>query len=181
MSALNPWTGPQWKTATKTQKKARAKRNRRLKRSERAEKADVRKRDKHCRFPRCGCRQTSSMMKAFPTVSHQEHKGMGGDPKGQRSIAELMILLCKWRHQDAPFSQHKQTLYAVFLTDEKFNGPIAWMINWGALSQKLLPAQERSPVVDDWRELARETAINVFEPFTDWQLEVLDELAGMEV
>ncbi len=178
--SIRTWDGPQWKTKTKTAKKLRAKRARRLKRSERAEKADVRKRDKHCRFPRCGCRRVGGM-KAVPTVSHQEHKGMGGDPKGQRSIAELMILLCKWRHQDAPFSQHKQTLRAVFLTDENFNGPIAWMINWGALQQKLLPAQERSPVVDDWRELARETAINEFEPFTDWQEEVLDELAGMEV
>jgi hypothetical protein len=181
MSAINPWTGPQWKTGRVAAKKAKQKLRRQRVAKERDAKADVRKRDKVCRFPRCGCRKLGEILKAFPEVSHTKHKGAGGDPSTKTSVSSNLVLLCKWRHQDAPISRHKQTLRVVYLTDRGFDDIVAWEINWGAFAQRVLPPQERTPYEDDWRELARETAIGQWEKATDWQDEVLDELAGMEV
>jgi hypothetical protein len=180
MTAINPWTGPQWKQGRVAAKKAKQKNRRKRVATERENKAEVRRRDKVCRFPRCGCRRLGEILKAFGEVSHTKHKGPGGDPSGVRSGTENMVLICKWRHQDAPFSRHKQTIRVVYLTADGFDGLVAWEINWGALQQRLLPPQERTPYEDDWRELARETAIGQWEKFTDWQEEILDELAGME-
>jgi hypothetical protein len=178
------WKGPQWKEKRGTTTKARAKRTRRLARSERSEKADVRIRDRHCRFPHCGCRQLFGM-KAIPTVSHLVHKGAGGDPKGLRSKANAMIFLCKWRHQDARISRDRNTLRYVPLTDAGTDGPVAWEMK----TQALLDLNGEVWGVDvgmtrdmpEWTEIARESAVNELLPLEGWQATIIGVLAEMEV
>lgn len=115
--------------------RARAKKSRRLSIAERVEKEKVRLRDRHCRFPRCGCltSRTVSALKRVPTVSHDFHKGMGGDPTGAVSIASLMVLLCKWRHQDAPVSRHAGTMQTRYLTPDNNDGPLAFLVDLHAV------------------------------------------------
>lgn len=55
----------------------------------------VRARDKRCRVP--GCPTPYYHL----TVAHLHHKGIGGNPKGDRSKANQMILLC-WHHHQGP-------------------------------------------------------------------------------
>lgn len=136
--------------------------NRRLKREERENKAKVRARDGagrghqaelygRCRFPLCGC----YMKNLFVEVSHQEHKGMGGDPTGERSTPEKMMCLCNWRHKEARFSIDKGTLRWLPLTDQGANGPVAWEIN--------LPS--------GWIEFAREIDVQILDVISPrWQV-----------
>jgi len=123
---------------------------------ERDEKLKVRRRDRVCRFPRCGCRKLGLPLE----VAHMEHKGRGGNPRGDRSTANKMILLCRHRHQDAKYSLHHGTLRFMPDTLGECGGPLRWEILWGG----------------EWRELVVEG-----ESTSDWQEEVLDDLAGMEV
>lgn len=158
--------------------KARRRKRRNLSADESREKQRVRDRDKVCRFPRCGCSKSTDTMKRVLTVSHDFHKGMGGDPTGGVSIAPLMLLLCKWRHQDAPVSRDKKTARTHYLTPDQNEGPIAWEIDLGALYPVNFPA-------GTWRELARERYIDgisgvyQFEPLTEEQEQWLDDLSEM--
>ena len=119
-------------------------------------------------------------MKRILTVSHDFHKGMGGDPNGRVSIPSLMLLLCKWRHQDAPVSMHNKTLRTVYLTPDHNEGPIAFEIDLHALD----PDINTEP--GTWFEVARETypeggsgALRL-ERLTVVQEHILDELARMQ-
>ena len=168
------WKGPQWKQGRVAARKAKLKVRRQRVTKERDAKADTRKRDKVCRFPLCGCRRIGEGLKAFPEVSHTKHKGPGGDPTGKTSTTENLVLLCKWRHQDAPISRHKQTLRVVYLTDRGFDGPIAWEVDCNRLGSD---SWQGSAL---WREVAREAAVGQWEPFEDWQREILVELSHME-
>lgn len=159
---------------SRTERK-KAEKDRKLKRqkAERDNKGEVRKRDlTRCRFPSCGCRKLGLALQARQEVSHSRHKGMGGNPSGERSAAELMVLLCRHRHQDGAVSIHKGTLRAKFLTPAKFNGPIAWEAD----SSRLWPNAD-----EQWIELARETAIQKWEPFTPKQQVILERLAEMDL
>lgn len=89
---------------------------------ERAEKQKVRERDRRCRFPLCRCH----LRRTFCEVSHRFHKGSGGDPTGERSKAELMILLCPARHRTSAWSVDQKTLRWTPLTDAGSDGPVAW-------------------------------------------------------
>lgn len=106
-------------------------------------KDEVRDRDRVCRFPLCPCHRFG----LFLEVSHREHKGMGGDPTGERSAPELMVLVCNWRHKESRYSIDKKTVRWVPLTDAGAKGPIAWEI-WAPwlFGHK-------------WTEFARESAI----------------------
>jgi hypothetical protein len=148
---------------------------------ERAAKREVRERDRRCRFPRCGCDDPHAhWMKRILTVSHDFHKGMGGDPSGAVSIPPLMLLLCKWRHQDAPVSRDRKTLRTRYLTPDQNEGPIAFEIDLHALD----PDRYTEP--GTWFEVARETYVEGgsgelrLEPLSHAQEEVLDELAEMQ-
>lgn len=132
------------------------------------QKAHVRRRDKVCRFPLCGCRKLRMRLE----VSHVTHKGMGGNPLGDRSLPSIMVLLCVHRHQDGAVSRHKGTLKAQYLTASKFNGPVAWLIDTNAAGVTHRRGQH-------WKEVARESAPGVLEPLTPWQLGVLTMLATM--
>jgi len=153
---------------------ARARKSRALTLHELAEKLKTRNRDKVCRFPHCGCHVEQSM-KSVLTVSHDFHKGMGGDPTGGVSIAGLMVLVCKWRHQDAPVSFHAKTLRTRYLTPDHNDGPIAWEVDMGAVR----PDQY---LMGSWFEVAREdydlTGFTL-EPLTPKQAEVLSFLAHL--
>lgn len=143
-------------------------------------KAAVRTRDRSCRFPICGCRRLGLALKARPEVSHSRHKGMGGDPSGARSTADSMVLLCLHRHQQGAVSQHKGTLRPVFLTDKKFDGPIAWEVDRDALwpDQRVVRAAKG---LDRWLEVSRELGVRRWQVFTEVQLDVLARLSEMEL
>jgi len=147
----------------------RATKGRRLKREERENKAKVRdaagmgyqaELEGRCRFPLCGCYERN----LFVEVSHQKHKGMGGDPTGERSQPELMICLCNWRHKEAKFSVDKGNLRWIPLTDQGANGPVVW--------EMYLPDA-------GWFELAREVAIRVLGELTPRGLYILNDLANL--
>lgn len=173
---------PLAKPAKGSAKKARARRSRRLSDAERAAKQEVRDRDVHCRFPLCGCGEWTRVpaMKRVLTVSHDFHKGMGGDPTGGVSIPALMVLLCKWRHQDGHVSRHRGTLRSKYLTPDQNDGPLAWEVDLHAVYPGLYT---KSGV---WFEVARETYVEGgsgtlrLEKFTHEQERVLDDLREME-
>lgn len=135
-----------------------AEHKRRLEREthEETEKRAVRRRDKRCRFPLCGCHRLGLRLE----VSHDVHKGAGGNPTGDRSDRRSMILLCVHRHQDGLVSRHKGTLRILPLVRGLgFEGPVRFM--WNTI------------------ELARESAPGVLEPLTEEQRARLLILAGM--
>jgi len=145
---------------------------------EESEKAKVRRRDKGCRFPLCGCRRLGLALKASPEVSHDKHKAMGGNPSGDRSMAAGMIQLCKHRHQDGFISRHKGGLRVVFLTDQGFNGPVEWQIDLSAWFSRVLGVPRKD---EDWWTIATEVKVNQWKAFGPVQLERLQILAEMEM
>lgn len=168
------WTEPHFKGQkvgkVRAVTKVRAKKARKLKTSERNNKAEVRGRDTYCRFPKCSCKSKGTRLH----VSHLVHKGAGGNPKGDRSTAAGMILLCAARHRESPIAIDKGTLKCVPLSGPPGTyGPVAWLIDL-----HVLPATYRSGP-DRWIELARETSRHAFEPFTPRQLEILQHLATL--
>lgn len=105
-----------------TAKAARRERTRQARKQERDAKAEVRRRDKTCRFPLCGCRRGGYALH----VAHGTHKGMGGNPKGDRSTAAGMVLLCAPRHRESVLSIDRGTLRWEALTEAGADGPIRW-------------------------------------------------------
>lgn len=131
---------------------------------ENKEKAKVRRRDRGCRFPLCGCKK----LKLALQVSHDVHKGMGGDKTGERSQEHGMVQLCMHRHQFGAVSRHRGTLRAVFLTSHGYNGPVAWEVLHEQFS-------------NDWFRVATEYAPGQCLPFESTQLIVLEMLAEMDL
>jgi hypothetical protein len=162
--------------------KRRARKRRSQTIGERVEKTKVRLRDGGCRFPRCGCRSNpnASALKKLLTVSHDFHKGMGGDPNGRVSIAALMIALCKWRHQDGRVSRHAGTMRTRYLTPDQNDGPLAFDVDLAALYPGLYTT------TGVWFEVAREHYVEGgsgtlrLERTTSEQDQVLADLAEME-
>lgn len=150
------WDGPNFKQPGEVRKAGRRRGKARVMR-EIAAKQLVRREDRYCRFPLCGCDRARLPWE----VAHLHHKGMGGNPRGDRSDPGLMIYLCSARHRDAPISLHAGTLWILSLTDAGTRGPCAFYIRQG----------------DQSFEVGRETALHEFEPFTPEQRRVLTELA----
>lgn len=149
-----------------------------LKKAEDANKGAVRRRDKKCRFPLCGCKKFNFAMH----VSHKEHKGMGGDPTGERSVSELMLYVCAARHREHRFSIDKGTLRWRELTDAGANGPIAWEIDTDRLPDAWdFRGLDQAKAGMGWFEIAIERTPGVFEPFTALQEWLLRKLAEMTV
>lgn len=173
---------PLWKDG-ETPKTRRKKRRRHNDEKERAEKQVVRNRDERCRFPRCGCmRPKVNPLKAVLTVSHDFHKGQGGNPTGEVSIAPLMIAFCKWRHQDAPVSRHAGTMRTRYLTPDHNDGPVAFDIDMRALNPGQFQGKDAI-----WFEVARERYSDLaddaprieLDDLTEEQEAILEELAEM--
>lgn len=151
-----------------------------------AKKDIVRRRDKWCRVPLCGCRKFRLQLH----VSHSTHQGMGGDPKGLRSDPETMILVCAARHREHAISIDKGTLKPEPLTAAGTDGPIRWLIPVEWLVQEpagkkrwrdvVFPALKAAHLEDDF-EVARETAIGQWEPFTPAQRMILEHMETMTV
>jgi hypothetical protein len=162
---------PNWKPSGAKRKLATMRKRRERKTGENKNKGEVRRRDGHrCRFPLCGCRTWQLRLE----VSHNRHKGMGGDPKGDRSKPEGMILVCFQRHQDGVVSFHKGTLEARPLTADGMNGPVAWWVDCSAIAG-------RNEIIGGWHELARETSVQKLEPLVSWQRAILERLSLMDV
>lgn len=152
--------------------------NRRVeaKSKEDAKKAEVRRRDRGCRFPECGCKRYRLRLE----VSHSRHKGMGGNPAGDRSEAALMVQLCDWRHQRGRIAVDRGTLRWRAQTDEGANGPIAWEVDGEALQPfGEIPKVAHVFVPHGWIVVATERSIGVLQPLEDWQRVILHELAKM--
>jgi hypothetical protein len=115
---------PNWKPARGTAKAARKARRRANIHAERLAKATVRKRDGRCRFPLCQCHKLRLPLEA----SHQKHKGMGGNPTGDRSTSAGMVLLCRPRHRGWFRSVDAGAIWWEALTPDGADGPIRW---WG--------------------------------------------------
>lgn len=160
------WDGPQFKQPVS--KKV----TRFIKRTKQTSKEDaimrsVRLEDRYCRMPMCGCHK----MKLRLDVSHSNHRGMGGNPKGDRTTRETLILLCSARHKENVISVDRKTLFIFPLTLDGLRGACSFSIDMRALG-----GTRRKGVF----VIGRETARHVFEPFTEEQLAVLTRLAAME-
>lgn len=174
------YTRPNWKTSRTATKKKKVAAKKDLDAKEDQHKRTAKKRDGHrCRFPLCGCRKLGLALEARLESSHHVHKGMGGDPTGERSLPWLLVTLCKHRHQDGAVSIHKGTLRPRFLTSRAYDGIIAWQIDLDLLKHRR--EGSRPCGVAQWFEVARETAVGQWAPFTERQLAILEHLAEMDL
>jgi len=164
------WTEPHFKT-TVSKKVVRGKKRAAAKTVEVKKKLTVRMRDKGCRFPLCGCTAYGLALH----VSHSVHKGMGGNPKGDRSNPELMVLVCSARHRENTVAIDRGTLRWRALTAAGADGPIAWDVDLRALPGGKQAKDAR------WFEVARETAVRSWVPFVDVQKTILTTLKAMEL
>jgi hypothetical protein len=138
-------------------------------------KAEVRRRDKGCRFPGCGCRR----MRLSLEVSHKEHKGAGGNPAGDRSAPELMVQVCRERHKANPFSIDRGTIaWEPVSKRAGANGQIVWRVDVALLRYYMEGG--RRPDSVRLVEVARETAVGAawaeVVPQYAW---VIEALSGM--
>jgi hypothetical protein len=176
------WTEPHFKQPGSAKVRRGLKREARENRED-TQKGKVRNRDKYCRFPLCGCKRFGLHCE----TSHRRHKGMGGNPKEDRSDPADMVYLCSARHQSNVFAVDRKSLRWRPLTEKGAHGPIAWDIKVSEL-RRLVP--KSTPLIalavglmgrDKWFELARETGIHVYEPMTPEQTAIVAFLKGMEV
>ena len=111
---------------------------------------EVREREDYtCRFPH-GCGDVIE-------VSHQKHRGMGGDPTGECSDPRIMVAVCGVIHRTGKIALDQKNLRWVPLTDDGANGPIEWQVKLGAVPGFVGDA-------DDWIRVAVESAPGWLEP-----------------
>lgn len=149
--------------------KDRAKRARGAKTIERSSKSEVRRLDRYCRFPKCGCGKKGYAL----AVAHLEHKGIGGNPAGDRSEIERMILLCAPRHREHKYSLDRSTIRIEPTTAAGTRGPCVWSVY-------VRRAFAGGAQHVGWIEIGREITPHFFEPFTSEQLAILKKLAEMK-
>jgi hypothetical protein len=155
--------------------------------AERCQKQGVRERDRFvCRFPLCGCDRTGYALEC----SHDVHKGAGGDPTGERSTMDAMILLCAWRHKEAPISRDRKTLRCLPRTNAGNNGPVRWLLERDAFDDLMTEAGIHYPANLSyepdykgrlWVKIAREMAVQELAPLEEWQRQVLDYMGRMDI
>jgi hypothetical protein len=137
------------------------------------QKLEVRQRDRTCRFPYCGCKRFGLALH----VSHSQHKGMGGNPAGDRSKPSLMVLVCSARHRENPVSLDKGTVRWEPLTRKGADGPVAWFVDIRELMNQELVS--RLNLGTRWFEVARERRLGQLEMLTTDQVAILKHLARM--
>lgn len=162
--------------------KRRASKRRKLDRAETANMRKVHKEDGYCRFPLCGCDHglgapNRTYLEVKPEVAHLEHRGMGGDPTGDRTQPDRLILLCNWRHKLSKFSLDRSGIKCEPLTDNGTRGRVAWLVQKHTLPISV--TDEEIMLANGWIEVAVELSPHVFRPFTSEQLAVLRYLATM--
>lgn len=79
----------------------------------------AKRRDGGCRYPHCDCHK----LKMPIAACHETHRGMGGNPKLDRTTVEQLISLCGRRHDE-----WDRGLIAIVPQDRAigFNGPADW-------------------------------------------------------
>lgn len=157
-----------------------------MKRTELTAMLDARDRDGYCRFPLCGCVRKGRLWAGrdqIAEVSHAKHRGMGGNPEGDRTVPALLLLVCNWRHKLSKLSIDQKTIRWVPLTPDGANGPIRWLVPLREMVSKVFdydgPVEYDAGDRFSWVELARETAPHEYEPFTDAQKMLLSYLSEM--
>lgn len=165
---MNTWSGSHWKPSRTARRKATVAERLKREQAERAEKAKVRRRDRVCRFPLCGCRRLGLPLE----VSHDQHKGHeGAQTKRAVSVVSRMVLLCRHRHQDGVISMHHGTLRARPLTAAGYNGPVEWLIDVSSMA---------TSDARRWSVIARERVPGQLEPRSEWQSSILERLQQMD-
>lgn len=164
--------GSLWKTGA-APKIAKVKAQRETKNAEHANMRRARRRDGYCRFPGCPCETFRLVLE----VAHAaQHRGMGGNPAGDRSDPSKLILMCVARHRANRISVDKGTLRIRPLNKRAgYGGPCAFDVDKRELLGLYAVAR---PL---WMELGRETARHVWEPFTDVQRAMLARLEEMKL
>lgn len=160
--------------APQSAKIARALKSKERKQAEQGQMRAVRRRDTYCRFPLCGC----SKFRLRLEVSHQTHRGMGGNPAGDRSHRDRLVLVCSARHREHGVSIDRGTLrWREIARDANGRPLIAWEVDRRALElgDAFMGGEP------EWMELARETALHSYEPFTGEQGRILRLLAVMRL
>lgn len=179
--SLRVWDdGPHFKESRTQRLKAKLKTRTSRRRDEQDEKAKVRLRDGYrCRFPLCGCKKLALPLE----VSHQtQHKGMGGNPAGDRSKAKDMALLCNHRHQYGRVSRHAGTLRGIPISLEKgYNGPVIWQVHHEALPDGQGWHAQVIRGNDGWLTVAVEFAPGQIAELYPWQRQLLAQLAEMDL
>jgi hypothetical protein len=159
------------KPARGTARLERRERRQEARTKEDKEKAAARRRDGRCRFPLCGCKRFGYALH----VSHfVHHKGIGGDPSGERSDRRWLIQLCIARHLGNKIAIDRGTLDCRPVVPELgAEGPVAWYVDAAAIG--------RIELEDDygWYLLATENAVGQLEPLNPIQREILTMLASM--
>lgn len=165
--------GPHFKGSSTSPRVEKRQEKAETKAAEEKNKRKVRTRDKGCRFPLCGCRK----LKIQPHVSHSQHKGMGGNPAGDRSAPELLIHLCACRHRENRISIDKGTLRWRELEKGKGSeGPIAWDIRTSEIPAKFRGVWRKLEWFEVWRETERGRGV----PTTARAFDILKWLGTME-
>ena len=145
-------------------------------RDEESEKRKVRQRDRGCRFPLCGCRRLRLALE----VSHNEHKGSGGNPDGSRSTAPLMMQMCRERHRTNPFSVHNRAIaWEPVSKRDGADGPVKWLVDRRLLRYYLEGGQR--PAEAKLVEVVREIAVGILGPMKDEDRALLEQLAEMRL
>lgn len=57
---------------------------------------EAKQRDGGCRFPRCFCKKKNLQ----PQACHLRHRGMGGNPKRDRTTTKELMTFCQIRHDE---------------------------------------------------------------------------------
>lgn len=103
----------------------------------------VRARDKTCRFPQCPCRKLNLRTE----VAHSSHRGMGGNPAGDRTTTAGLVLLCLDRHQGRT-SLHSGDIQWTSVTSAGADGPIEWHMLYEGRWVRLATEAFRGVVVE---------------------------------
>lgn len=124
------------KPAKGTATRERRKKHRVQKAKETSAMKAARTRDKVCRFPLCPCKKLRLRLE----VAHQVHRGMGGNPAGDRTTTAGLVLLCFERHQGRT-SLHSGDVRWVPLGDRGADGLIRWEYRTESGEWKMLASE----------------------------------------
>lgn len=97
------------------------KRSRERKAAEDAVMASVRKQDGQCRYPLCAHRTKKPRLEC----AHMEHRGMGGNPTGDKTQPEKLITLCFIDH--GAFDRGELDIIPLS-ADKGTRGPCSWHV-----------------------------------------------------
>jgi hypothetical protein len=108
---------------------------------------------------------------------------MGGNPAGDRSRPDGMILLCQHRHQDGVIARDRKNLRIRHLTPAKNRGAVAFELKRSALvvPELLHVMADPDTPTSEWVEVARERAPHELERLLPWQVAVLSVLGEMQI